>query len=160
MRVGPLLAHRPLTFDDGVYGATVVDMRHGLLPYRDLFSSQGPLHYPLMYLGDLVGLRMTNAPRVVPVLSGVFLTLAVWASARRLGASAAAALGVGVVVATTGSMLWTTGPISGDGPAAAFAAGAVWAALRYRAQPAGEMRCWPASCSARRWRRSSSSHRR
>ena len=60
-------------------------MRHGLMPYRDLFSSQGPLHYPLLYVGDLLSGRPLNGPRVVPVLSGIVCSIAVWAMARRLG---------------------------------------------------------------------------
>jgi hypothetical protein len=40
-----------------------------------------------------------------------------------------------LLVATTGTMLWTTGQITGDGPAAALTALAVWAALGYRDSP-------------------------
>jgi Dolichyl-phosphate-mannose-protein mannosyltransferase len=136
LRLGPLLVHRHLTFDDGCYGVSTIDMRHALLPYRDLFSSQGPLHYPLLYAGDLLTFRPLNGPRVVPVLAGVVATLGVWAVARRLGSPPRSAVMAGILVASSGSLLWATGPVSGDGPAVAFAVCAVWAAARYRDRPA------------------------
>ena len=135
VRMPTFLSTRALSFDDGVYGASVVDMRRGLLPYRELFSSQGPLHLPLLYVGDIIGLHTIDGPRVTPVLAGVAVTIAVWASARRLGARPPVALVAGVLIATTGTMLWTTGQITGDGPAAALTALAVWAALCYRDWP-------------------------
>jgi hypothetical protein len=129
------LSSRALSFDDGVFGATVVDMRRGLLPYRDVFASQGPLHLPLLYAGDVLGLHTTDAPRLTPLLAGVVTAIALWASARRLGATRTAAFVAGLLVATTGTMLWTTGQITGDGPAAALTALAVWSALAYRDDP-------------------------
>jgi hypothetical protein len=134
-RLPMFLSSRALSFDDGVFGATVVDMRHGLLPYRGVFASQGPLHLPLLYVGDLLGLHAMDAPRLTPLLAGVVIAIAVWASARRLGAAPTAAVVAGLLVATTGTMLWTTGQITGDGPAAALTALAVWAALVYRDSP-------------------------
>lgn len=131
-RLPLFLSTRALSFDDAVYGVSVVDMRRGMVPYRDVFSSQGPLHLPLLYVGDLVGLHSIDAPRVTSLVSGVVVTLAVWACARRLGAGASTAALVAALTATTGSMLWTTGQITGDGPAVALAALAVYAALRYR----------------------------
>src|SRR5262249_19167495 len=133
--LGALLVHRSLSFDDGVYGASIAAMRHGLVPYRDLFSSQGPLYYPLLFVGDALGLHARNGPRVAPVLAGIVTPIAVWSSARRLGAGRGVALVAGLLVATTGSMLWTTGPATADGPAAAFTACAVCGALAYRARP-------------------------
>jgi hypothetical protein len=136
LRLGAFLTHRHLTFDDGCYGVSTIDMRHGLLPYRDLFSSQGPLHYPLLYVGDLVSGRPLNGPRVVPILAGIFTPIAVWATARRLGSTAVVAFVAGALVAVTGTMLWATGPVSGDGPAIAFATAGVWVAVVHRDQPA------------------------
>jgi Dolichyl-phosphate-mannose-protein mannosyltransferase len=134
-RIGAIAVHRHLSLDDGAYGVSIADMRHGLAPYRDVFSSQGPLHYPLLYAGDLLGLRAQNAPRVVPVLSGVVTPITTWAIARRLGSTRGVALVSGLLVATTGSLLWVTGPVSADGPAIALAMLAVWAALRCRDAP-------------------------
>ncbi len=136
LRLGALFARRHLDLDDGAYGLSVIGMRHGLAPYRDLFSSQGPLHYPLLDAGDVLGLHMRNAPRVVPVLSGALSAIGVWAASRRLGSSRRVAFVSGVLVAATGSMLWTTGPVSSDGPAVAFTVCAVWAALVFRDRPA------------------------
>src|SRR5437763_223976 len=146
LRLGALLVHRHLTFDDGCYAVSTIDMRHGLLPYRDLFSSQGPLHYPLLYAGDLLTFRPRNGPRVVPVLSGVVATIGVWAIARRLGSPPRSSVLAGVLVASSGSLLWATGPVSGDGPAVAFAVCALWVAARHRDRPA--MWCPPLAGAA------------
>jgi len=135
VRLGALLVHRDLSFDDSVYGTSIVAMRHGLVPYRDLFASQGPLFFPLLFAGDLVGLRMLNGPRVIPVLAGIVTAVALWATARRLGATPAASVVAGVFVATTGSMLWTTGPTTADGPATAFTACAAYVAVGSRIRP-------------------------
>jgi hypothetical protein len=100
-----------------------------------VFSSQGPLHYPLLYVGDLIGLRTLNGPRVTPVLAGIAAALGVWAIARRLGATPAVALVAGLLLATTGTMLWTTGQVTADGIAIAIMIWAVWAAATYRDRP-------------------------
>ncbi|MFM7212553.1 MAG: hypothetical protein ACKOYQ_11255, partial [Actinomycetota bacterium] len=55
VRLPAVLSPRHLSFDDGVYGATAVALRHGARPYRDVFSSQGPLHQPLLFAADVVG---------------------------------------------------------------------------------------------------------
>ncbi len=136
VRIGALVAHKHLSLDDGAYGVTTLDMRHGMVPYRDLFASQGPLHYPLLYAGDLLGLRYRNGARVAPFLSGIVAALALWRLALRLGTSRAGAFGAALLMATTGSILWVTGPVSADGPAVAFAVCAVLAAAVYRDAPA------------------------
>jgi dolichyl-phosphate-mannose-protein mannosyltransferase len=134
LRLPAFFSPRNMVIDDGVYGVSVIDMRHGLAPYRDVFSAQGPLHFPLLYAGDLLGFRTINAPRITPVLCGVVASIAVWAIARRL-TTPGVALVAGLLVATTGTMLWTTGQVTGDGPATALAVCAVWAALAYRDTP-------------------------
>ena len=134
VRLPAFLSSRHLVFDDGTYGVSVIDMRHGLAPYTGVFSAQGPLHFPLLYLGDLLGLRTIDGPRVTPMLAGVVATIAAWAIARRL-AGPTAGLVAGVLVATSGSMIWTTGQVTGDGPAAGLAVAAVWAAIAYRDDP-------------------------
>ena len=84
VRLPSFLSSRHLVFDDGTYGVSVLDMRAGLLPYREVFSAQGPLHFPLLYVGDLLGLRMIDGPRVTPMLAGIAATVGAWAIARRL----------------------------------------------------------------------------
>jgi Dolichyl-phosphate-mannose-protein mannosyltransferase len=135
-RLPAFTASRAIVFDDGQYGVSVVDMRHGYAPYSGVFSSQGPLHFPLLYLGDLFGFRTLNAPRVAPLLAGVSVTVGVWAIARRLGAADHVAAVAAILVATTGTMIWTTGQITGDGVAAGLVVWAVWAGLAYRDDPA------------------------
>jgi hypothetical protein len=134
LRLPAFFASRHLLYDDGVYGVSIVDMRHGLAPYRDVFSAQGPLHFPLLYVGDLIGLRTLNGPRVTPLLAGVAATIAAYAIARRLS-NTKAGLIAGVLVATSGTMIWTTGQVTGDGTAGALALCAIWAALAYRDDP-------------------------
>jgi|tagenome__1003787_1003787.scaffolds.fasta_scaffold20965917_2 hypothetical protein len=134
LRLPAFLSTRHLVFDDGVYGVSVLDMRHGLAPYTGVFSAQGPLHFSLLYLGDLLGFRTLEGPRVAPMVAGVVATIAAWAIARRLAGSTAGLI-AGVLVATSGSMIWTTGQVTGDGLASAIALCAVWAAVAYRDDP-------------------------
>jgi len=135
-RLPAFFSARSLVIDDGVYGVAVVDMRHGLAPYTGVFSAQGPLHFPLLYVGDLIGLRTLNGPRVTPLLAGIAATIAAWAIARRLAGPTAGVI-AGALVATSGSMILTTAQVTGDGPAAALAVCAVWAAVAYRDDPGG-----------------------
>ena len=135
LRIPAYLATRHLSFDDGVYGASAVAMRHGGLPFRDVFSSQGPLFLPLVWLFDLLGLRTFDAPRLLAVASGVALVLASWSAARALRLSSGATLLAAGLVATSGNLLWVTGPLTSDGPGLALAAWAVTAGLWYRRSP-------------------------
>jgi len=131
LRLPAILSPRHLSFDDGVYGATAVAMRHGARPYRDVFSSQGPLHHPLIYLADLVGLRTSVAPRTLSLAAGIAITLCTYLAARAV-ADRRAGLVAALLATTAGSLLLVTTGISGDGPAIAFAIGAVTVALSAR----------------------------
>lgn len=134
VRLPAVLSSRHLSFDDGVYGATAVAMRDGARPYRDVFSSQGPLHHPMLYLADLAGLRTSVAPRLLSVAAGVAITLGTYLAARAV-ADRRAAVVAAVLATTSGSVLAVTTGISGDGPAIAFAVGAVSVALGARDHP-------------------------
>jgi len=134
LRIPAFFASRHLTFDDGQYGAVVLGLRGGDLPFRDLFSSQGPLYYPLLGLADLVGLRTMNGARLLPVAAGAVAVVATYAIGRRV-TSRAGALLAGGLVATSGSLVYVTAPLSGDGPALALAVVAVALAFRYHARP-------------------------
>jgi 4-amino-4-deoxy-L-arabinose transferase-like glycosyltransferase len=134
IRLPAVLSTRHLSFDDGVYGATAVAMRHGARPYRDVFSSQGPLHHPLLYVADLVGGRTQNAPRVLSLAAAVVITVAVYLVARRIAGRRAGVVAAALVT-TSGSIFLVTTGISGDGPAIAFAASAVAVAFAYRDRP-------------------------
>jgi hypothetical protein len=135
LRIPAFLAIRHLSFDDGVYGASAAAMRSGAIPFRQVFSSQGPLFLPLVWLFDLLGLRTLDAPRLLALASGLALVAATWSAARALRLSAGAAAAAAVLVATSGSVLWVTGPLTSDGPGLALAAWAVTAALWYRRSP-------------------------
>lgn len=133
LRIPALLAPRHLTIDDGVFGSAVLGMRDGELPFRDIFSSQGPLFYPLLAVADLVGLRTMNGPRLLTVGAGVVAVVATYAIGRRI-TSRGGALLAGGLVATSGSLLYVTAPLSGDGPALALALVAIALAFRYHAR--------------------------
>jgi len=134
VRLPAFVAGRHLTFDDGVYGASAVAMRHGAAPFRDVFSSQGPLFLPLVRLADLLGVEARVAPRLLAVASGVVVTAAVFAIGTRLAGRRAGAFAA-LLVASSGSVLWVTGALASDGPTLAFGASGVAAALAFRDRP-------------------------
>ena len=134
VRLPAYFASRTLVVDEGVYSSAALAMRGGALPYRQVFSAQGPLHLPLVYLFDLLGGRTLDSPRLLSVVAGVVVTLAVYATGRRIGSREGALLAAALVT-TTGSILWTTAPLTGDGPAAALTALAVLAAFAWRDEP-------------------------
>ncbi len=133
-RLPSLLSSRHLGFDDGVYGASALAMRDREVPFREVFSSQGPLFLPLVWLADLAGFRRHGAPRLLGIVAIVALTLAVAAMGKRLRGLRCGLIAA-VMVATSGSVLWVTGPLTSDGIATAFAAIAVAGALAYDARP-------------------------
>jgi 4-amino-4-deoxy-L-arabinose transferase-like glycosyltransferase len=134
LRLPAVLSSRHLSFDDGVYGSTAVAMRHGARPYRDVFSSQGPLHHPLLYVADLLGGRTQNAPRLLSLAAAVVITIAVYLIARRLAGRRAGVIAAALAT-TSGSLFLVTTGISGDGAAIAFAASAVAVGFAYRDRP-------------------------
>ncbi|MBM3660607.1 MAG: hypothetical protein FJW95_14055, partial [Actinobacteria bacterium] len=134
LRLPAILSSRHLSFDDGVYGVTAVAMRDGARPYRDVFSSQGPLHHPMLYVADLLGLRTSVAPRLLSLVAGVAITLCTYLAVRCV-ADRRAAVVAAALATSSGSILGVTTGISGDGPAIALAIGAVAVALAARTDP-------------------------
>lgn len=131
LRIPSFIAERHLTFDDGVYGASAVAMRAGGQPFRDVFSSQGPLFLPLVWTSDLFGLRAANAPRLVSLLAALVLVGSTYVAGRAI-TDRTGALMAAVLVSVTGSSLWITGPIAADGAALAIATLTVAMSLRWR----------------------------
>jgi hypothetical protein len=136
LRLPAFAADRHFHPDDGTYGMSALAMRDGAVPFDDFFSSQGPLHLSLVYAGDLLTGRAANSPRAMAVAAGV--------AAAVLGALVGSRLGdrrggwiAGVILATSGSMLWTSGPLTADAPTIAFALAALLAAYRYHERPTG-----------------------
>jgi len=129
LRLPALFATRSLVFDDGVFAASALAMRRGELPFRDIFSSQGPVFLPLVWVGDLLGFRTLDSPRVLSVAAGIVVTVATYACARHVTSRANALLAAGLVT-TSGSILWVTGPINADGPSIALSVLALALALR------------------------------
>src|SRR6478736_5335718 len=124
IRLPAFFAEKSLVFDDGVFASSARAMRNGELPFRDIFSSQGPVFLPLLWVADLVGFRTMDAPRILSVAAGVLVTIAVYACARRLTTRAHALLAAGLVT-TSGSILWVTVPVNADGPSLALSVPAV-----------------------------------
>ena len=141
IRLPAFFANRSLVFDDAGFASSVLAMRAGEVPFRDIFSSQGPVFLPLAWVGDLVGFRTMDAPRVLSVASGVLLTIAVYACARRVTTRANALLAAALVT-TSGSVLWVTVPVNADGPSLALSVLAVALALRYRDEPRLRTAVW------------------
>jgi hypothetical protein len=131
VRIPAYLADRGLSFDDGVFANSAIAMRDGGMPFRDVFSSQGPMFLPLVWVGDLVGTRTLDSPRVLAVVSGIVAVLATYWAALRLTDRVGAVLAAGLL-ATSGGLAWVTGPLAADGPALAFAAIAMGLAVRQR----------------------------
>ena len=134
LRLPAVLSPRHLTFDDGNFGMSAIAMRDGGVPFRDVFSSQGPLFLPLVWLADVLGLRTLNAPRLLALAAGVALIVVVYKAGLEIADRTSARVAAALVVAS-GSTLAVTGPLAADGPAMAFAAAAVYLALVYRRRP-------------------------
>ena len=141
LRLPAFFADRSLVFDDGVFASSALAMRAGEMPFKDIFSSQGPVFLPLLWVADLVGFRTMDAPRVLAVAAGVLLTIAVYSCARRLTTRGNALLAAGLVT-TSGSVLWVTVPVNADGPSLALSVLAVAFALRYRDDPRLRTAVW------------------
>ena len=135
IRIPAFFAEQSLVFDDGVFASSARAMRNGELPFRDIFSSQGPVFLPLVWVADLVGAahhgRTAGAGRRrrrAAHRRGVRVARHV--TSRRGNALLAAGL-----VTTSGSVLWVTVPVNADGPSLALSVLAVAFALRYRDRP-------------------------
>jgi hypothetical protein len=134
VRLPAFVASRALTFDDGVFANSAVAMREGGVPFRDVFSSQGPWFLPLVRVGDVLAAQTMNGPRVLAVASGVVAVLATYWCALAVTDRVGALLS-GTLVAVSGGLVWVTGPLAADGPALAFAVVAMGLALRHRDRP-------------------------
>lgn len=141
VRIPAYFADRGLTFDDGVFANSVIAMRHGGVPFRDVFSSQGPLFLPLVFVFDAIGGRTLDSPRLLAVVSGVVATVVTYLVARRVS-DRLGALVAGGLIATSGALAWVTGPLAADGPALAFAVSTVGLALLMRDHPTVRNAIW------------------
>jgi 4-amino-4-deoxy-L-arabinose transferase-like glycosyltransferase len=135
LRIPAYFAPMNLGYDDGGYGLAAIAMREGYDPFRDIFSSQGPLFLPLLRVADLVGFQTFDAPRILPVVAGAVATVAVYFAGLEIMDRGRAILAA-ALTGSSGILLWTTGPITSDGTAAAISISAVAVALAYRRRPA------------------------
>jgi Dolichyl-phosphate-mannose-protein mannosyltransferase len=134
LRIPALLAPTNLGYDDGGYGVAAIAMREGYDPFRDIFSSQGPLFLPLVRVADVAGFQTLDAPRLLAVLAGAVTTVAVYFAGREFMDRGRAILAA-ALAGSSGVLLWTTGPLTSDGVGAALSASAVAVALAYRRRP-------------------------
>ncbi len=134
VRIPAYFSPRALSFDDGVFANSAVAMRAGGVPFRDVFSSQGPLFLPLVWLGDLIGFRTMNSPRVIAVVSGLVIVAAIYWTASQM-TDRLGALVAGALAATSGGLAWVTVSLASDGPALAGASLAVGLSVRQRNRP-------------------------
>ncbi len=124
LRIPAYFAPTQLGYDDGGYGIAAIAMRQGYDPFRDIFSSQGPLFLPLVHLADLAGFQTLDAPRLLAVLAGAVTTVAVYFCGRELMDRGRAILAA-ALAGSSGVLLWTTGPLTSDGVGAAISVSAV-----------------------------------
>ncbi len=120
VRLPALRSPRHVDFDEGVYGVSVLAMRDGALPFHDVFSSQGPLFLPVLWVFDALGLREFRALRVGMVLIAIVVALGVYVLARRASGSTFAALVAAAGVGTAGAGVAASGAVHSDGLALAF----------------------------------------
>ena len=129
VHIPSLISPANITFDEGVYGASVRAMRSGAKPFVDVFSSQGPLFLPLLRAADSVGFGWNPAPRLAMLAAAVALTAAMYLLARGYAAPPLAA-GCAGLVAVSGTVLYATAPMQSDGIALTFGVLGILAAMR------------------------------
>ncbi len=129
LRIPSLTSPANITFDEGVYAASVRAMRSGAKPFIDIFSSQGPLFLPVLRVADAAGFGWNPAPRLAMLAAAVATTVAVYLLARGYAPPLLAA-GCAGLVAASGTVLYATAPMQSDGIALAFGVLGILAALR------------------------------
>ncbi len=126
LRLPSLRAPFMLSRDDGVYGASIEAVKAGGVPYRDVFSSQGPLFLPMARaaarLGGFIG-PGPQADRMISLIAAVVTVLAVFALLRARGPLGAAL--VAVVVAASPAFVTGTGELLSEGPTIALSVAAL-----------------------------------
>ncbi|MGA7097377.1 MAG: glycosyltransferase family 39 protein [Acidimicrobiia bacterium] len=142
IRFPAFLSPRHLNYDDGVYASSVLLMRHGLDPFRDFFSSQGPVFLPVLRLFDMLGIGGLRSSRLAMVATGALLAVAMYLLAR-LDHDRPRSLVGGLLAASSGILLISAGPLQSDGLALALGLLALVTALgdleaqRWRAPSSG-----------------------
>jgi hypothetical protein len=134
LRIPMWLSRTHLTFDEGVFLASTDLAAAGFTQYRDFFASQGPLFFPLLQLGDLLGFGDPRGARTIMVISGIAIAIATYfillvtTSRRR-------AFLLSALVAMSGAVLMAAGPVQSDGPALAFTLAALAITLHRSDRP-------------------------
>ena len=129
MRVALITSTRPVGYDDGVYAASVVAMRDGGVPFRDVFSSQGPVFLPTLRFFDVIGMEQPWAPRIAMVVAGVVIGLGVFMLVSPVRGRAAG-VAFGVAATSSQAVILASGPLESDGIALALVTVALVVAVR------------------------------
>lgn len=140
--LGRHLARPSLEFDEGVYVGSADLLGHGLQLGRDVFSSQPPLFFALLWLGDRLGggsLTVLHGMTVAIALAGA---LAGWAIVRGIAGPFPALMAVALVVLAPG-VVDAAAVVSADVPSVALGTAALLAARAARVRPA-----WAAAAGA------------
>ena len=113
--------------DEGVYLESLMLMERGYLPFRDFFSSQGPLFLPILFPFSLLGGVL--GPRLGVALFAILGLLAVAALGRRLGGGIGAIVAL-LLAALSPNLLYVSRLTLAEAPSAGLAAVAVWISTR------------------------------
>lgn len=108
------------TFDDGVFLASNDLVASGLVPFRDFFSSQGPLFLPLLRAAQILSFNDFRGARTLMVLAGILLAISFYYIARAYTDPTRALL-LALVLASSGAGVLAAGPVQSDGLAFALA---------------------------------------
>lgn len=112
------------TFDEGVYLASNDLVANGLQPFRDVFSSQGPLFLPMLRASQWVSFEDPRGARTLMVMAAIGFAVGFYFVARAFVTPVQALL-LSLMVATSGVGVLAAGPIQSDGLALAFGIGAI-----------------------------------
>lgn len=113
VRVPVLFKNYPLGFDDGLYSMSARHVADGAIPFRQVFSSQGAYFLPIISLPSHFT-DLYYAPRIIPILAGIVAAILVFQISKNY-IPQSWSLFAAIIVATSGSLIRTTGPVTSDG---------------------------------------------
>ena len=137
MRIPIWLSEAHVTFDEGVFLASMDLASAGLTQYRDFFASQGPLFLPVLQLAEVISFGDPRGARSVMVASGMAIAVASYFIFTKV-TDRGRAYALSLVVAASGSTLFAAGPVQSEGPALALSLCALAVTL-HRSDPRGAL---------------------
>lgn len=119
-RVPIWLTNVSQTFDEGVFLASNDLVASGLVPFRDFFSSQGPLFLPMLRLSQILSFNDPRGARTLMVVAGILVAISFYFIARTYTSGFRAML-FSLVLAASGVGILAAGPIQSEGLALGLA---------------------------------------